>query len=593
MLTETPLEAVLIIETLENDVDMVFKKPINNLRDAFTNAQANALQQQSIDLLTQNNIELKSTLGAIATQLMWTPYAAFYGETNAGKSTLIEALRLYFGEKTSDAGISIGDGRSDFTREATYYPCMFRNRAFTLVDVPGIEGKESAVENAIRSALARSQAVFYITPDARPPQGGEDGREGTLEKMARQLKPQAKVWAIWNKKIQSPRALKKPLLLENSDEWRSIYKGANSLDAKMREVLGARYQTCLPVSARPAFLALATQLDPESKQAGERAHFLECVPEVRLLEICGIDNVVDLIISAMPDKNDIFQSNLRKLTLPIQECANAIAERSRTNFLTPSHELEAAVKKLKSRLENIAEDTRRNLKRLGDEVIRTIIAAVRSQMMIAIHVGIGNDKKLKSEIESVLEKEKLDLNENIKIAIEETFVDTRKSIDDSLDIMKFDLAQKDTFSIPGFTANFDHTIEVNTKNGVDWIGLGAAVTAGAAALIFTGGWVLVLGVFGALMGAWNAVASLFNFNYKTNQQKKALNNKLYIIQKELSLSIQGKMDEIADDFAKVVHSQATPFERLSMDYHEAGQTLLDVSRKLSALSKCAALMSNT
>jgi hypothetical protein len=463
-----------------------------------------------------------------------------------------------------------------------------------LVDVPGIEGKESVVEGAITSALARSQAVFYITPDARPPQGGEEGREGTLEKMARQLKPQAKVWAIWNKKIQSPRALKKPLLVEHSDEWLSLYEGANSLDAKMREVLGVRYQTCLPVSARPAFLALATQLAPESKHAGERARFVERIPEDQLLEICGIGKVVDYIISGMPDKQDIFHANFKKLALPIKECADAIAKRARADFLKPSQELEFAIQKLTPRLENIAEDNRRNLRRLRDEIIQKIISDIRSQIMDAIQAGIGDNKELKNKIESVLKQERLTLEQTLQASIQKSISDTEKSVKETLEIMRMELVQGDALSIPGFTASFDHTIEVDIENGIDWTRLATSMAAGVLAVIFPAGLVLVLlGIAGALLDGWNAVASLLDSRYKKDQQKKALNSKLYLVRKELSLSVPKKMDEIADQIVRVVHSQATPFVKLSIDYNKIGQTLLDISRNLSALSKRASLISAT
>ena len=598
MLSEPPVEAVRAIRALESDVDTAFGSAIQTLCFAPGHAEAHpdaahaiGPREQAANFLRQSNIELNSIMSAIAIQLMWTPYAAFYGETNAGKSTLIEALRLYFGEKAADAGISIGDGRSDFTREATCYSFTFNDRAFTLVDVPGIEGKESVVEDTIRSALARAQVVFYITPDARPPQGGEGGREGTLEKLARQLKPHAKVWAIWNKKIHSPRALVKPLLVEGSDEWHSLHEGTNSLNAKMREVLDTRYQTCLPVSARPAFLALATHLASESKLARERARFLERIPEAQLLKTCGIYHVVDLIISEIPSAADIRHANFGKLTMPIRECADEIAKKARADFLTPAYELEAAIKKLKARLENIAGDTHSNLRRLSDELIQTTIARIRSQMMDAIQSGIDNDKDLKSKIESILKKEKIALEKRIRDFVQKTTFDTRLSLKDALEIMKIELAQEDTFSIPGFAANFDHTIEVDTASGVDWAGLGTAVVGGAVAAFLTGGWSLVFSIAGALFGAWNALASLFSSQYKKDQQKKALNNKLYLVRKELSLSVPKKMTEVSDDVAKFVRSQAHPFEQLCVYYRRSGQALLDVSRKLSKLSDPAALIS--
>lgn len=574
------------IRKLKNDISTVFREAffseeINPLRCISIESYPVGPGKQAADLLMRNSIKLKSTVDATAVQLMWTPYAAFYGETNAGKSTIIESLRLYFGEKAANAGISIGDGRSDYTRETTFYNCSFRDRIFTIIDVPGIEGKESSVEDAIKRALARSQIVFYVTPDARPPQGGENGREGTLEKMARQLKPQAKVWAIWNKKIHSYRGFKKPLLVEGSDEWDSLHEGGNSLDAKMHEILGARYQTSLPISARPAFLALAT----DSDFGKERAKFLEHFSATQLRKLAGIDQVVDLIISSIPDEADIREANFNKLAIPIRDCAEDIAKKAKTDFLKIVPELETAIRKLKLTLSAITGDARRNLSRLSEGLIQKTIAQVRSKMMKEIDSGIDSDRELKRKIESLLEIEKKNFSKKIENSINENIMNTQKSCMEAMALIKIDLKQENSFSISGFSTNFDHTIEINTKNNIDWTGLYATVTAGALAIFMTGGWILVLGLVGTLMGVWNSLATWFDPQHKKEQQKKVLNNKLLLLEKELSVSVPMKMNAISEDIAKVVHSYASPFEELRENYYKSGQTLLNVSRKLAKLSQ--------
>lgn len=592
ILNATSPEDERTIEKLKNDINTVFREAlfshtINPLRCVSIESYPVGPGKQAADLLMRNSIKLKSTVDASAAQLMWTPYAAFYGETNAGKSTLIEALRLSFGEKVGNAGISIGDGRSDYTKEATFYTCNFRGRIFTIIDVPGIEGKESTVEDAIKSALARSQIVFYVTTEAGPPQGGENGREGTLEKIARQLKPQAKVWAIWNKKIHHYRGFKKPLLEEGSEAWDSLHEGNNSLDAKMREILGARYQGSLPVSARPAFLALATHLAADSDLENARATFLEHFSAAQLRNVSGIDQVVELIVNSIPYAADIRKANFNKLAIPIRDCAEDIAKKAETDFLKPVPELEIAIKKLKLSLSDIAEDSSQNLSRLSKELIQRTIVQVRSKMMEEIETGIDSDRALKRKIEYILEREKKNLSKKIDESIYENIMNTKKSCIEALALMKIDLKQENSFSIAGFSANFNHTIEINTQNNIDWTGLCTSVAAGALAIFLTSGWILVLGLIGTLMGIWNSLATWFDSQHKKDQQKKALNNKLLLLEKELSASVPMKMKKISDDIAKVVHSYACPFENLCQNYYEAGQILLGVSRNLTKLSHLA------
>jgi GTPase SAR1 family protein len=80
-------------------------------------------------------------------------------------------------------GQIIGDGRSDFTQQTTRYLFTYKEQKFAILDVPGIEGKESVVIDEILSAIKKAHAVFYITNNPTPPQTGDVGKKGTLEKI--------------------------------------------------------------------------------------------------------------------------------------------------------------------------------------------------------------------------------------------------------------------------------------------------------------------------------------------------------------------------------------------------------------------------
>ncbi|MFP6287261.1 GTPase [Helicobacter pylori] len=136
---------------------------------------------------------------------------AFYGETGAGKSTLIECLRLFFKERSKmdqqerfkwlyanmknhesskhaeleklQDGAIIGDGRSDFTLKTQSYSFQYNHQTLTLLDVPGIEGDEKKVIQQISNATQKAHAIFYVTKTPNPPQKGEERKEGTIEKI--------------------------------------------------------------------------------------------------------------------------------------------------------------------------------------------------------------------------------------------------------------------------------------------------------------------------------------------------------------------------------------------------------------------------
>lgn len=129
---------------------------------------------------------------------------AFFGETNAGKSTIVETFRILFNEvhreeerlktgKGTDGGI-VGNGQSDWTKFTTDYEMSIRNQPFTLIDVPGIEGEESKYIGQIRKALNRAHVIFYVQGNNKQPD------EGTAGKIKLYLKDWVNVYSINNVK---------------------------------------------------------------------------------------------------------------------------------------------------------------------------------------------------------------------------------------------------------------------------------------------------------------------------------------------------------------------------------------------------------
>lgn len=86
-------------------------------------------------------------------------------------------------EPFSDGKI-IGTGESDYTREVGEYEFELNGQKFKILDLPGIEGKESAVQEEIMNALKRVHAVFYMSGKPTPPQSGDSRQEGTIEKIS-------------------------------------------------------------------------------------------------------------------------------------------------------------------------------------------------------------------------------------------------------------------------------------------------------------------------------------------------------------------------------------------------------------------------
>lgn len=119
---------------------------------------------------------------------------AFFGETNAGKSTIIETLRILY-DKDKDRltdGQIVGDGRSDFTQTYEEYNFEIDGTPLTLIDVPGIEGNEKLYTDDIVKALRRAHIVFYVHGHNIKP------NVATAEKIKQYLGDWVSVYSIYN-----------------------------------------------------------------------------------------------------------------------------------------------------------------------------------------------------------------------------------------------------------------------------------------------------------------------------------------------------------------------------------------------------------
>ncbi|GAA8707274.1 hypothetical protein HpDR91_20760 [Helicobacter pylori] len=287
------------------------ERSIKDLQKIFENTDGadeklKKFNQEALEEFKKLESESLKELESLKNNEEWEKFTiAFYGETGAEKSTLIECLRLFFKElgkmdqqerfkrlyanmknyrgsehadleKLQDGAI-IGDGRSDSTLETKSYTLKHNNQNFVLLDVPGIEGDEKKVKQQISNATRKAHAIFYVTKTPTPPKKGEEGKEGTIEKIQKQLDSQTEVYTLFNKPINSPRALKDGLIDENEKESLKI------LNEKMRAILGKHYEGHQTVSAQAAFYGLSSALLPGTDFYKNKQKFLEIFKVEELL----------------------------------------------------------------------------------------------------------------------------------------------------------------------------------------------------------------------------------------------------------------------------------------------------------------------
>lgn len=537
------------------EIEYIYDRGIENLclfsKEGVSSDKFRLLIGKAIEKVESEKKSSLEKLEGVVEKLKWdAPHVAFYGETNAGKSTLIEAIRLYAGGSSTEAGKEIGDGRSDFSRRIKLYPCNFEGRSFTLVDVPGIEGKEKEVSKEIEKALSISHAIFFVTDKAQPPQGGEKDRAGTLEKMKKHLAAQAHIWAVWNKKIQNVRALKHPLLEEKSDTWRSLHEGENSLDGKMRAVLGERYRECLVLSARPAFLAL---LDEEAKAdlLTEQRKFLTRISREELLDKSGLEQFIDVLRADLPADDQLLAGNIRKIVISFEDSVKNFRKSILNEFLGVGKNMQEFLQEVSSPLEEVVDDINRNTRRVRDGIVDEIVMKVRCEMGAAIEAGLGN-KEFKNKLEETLKAVRPYLArltgeavgrmvENVKASTKSILKDRAVNMEDGLYASHTD-----------FLEHLDHRIDSEVESGIEWGKLSGALVGAVVATIFSSGWALILGLFGAFLGALNGLRGLFGD--KKKNQGKVLNKELDKVRPKLSSKLDAVLGGVVKELANVIHS---------------------------------------
>ncbi|MBF0120748.1 MAG: 50S ribosome-binding GTPase [Desulfobacterales bacterium] len=144
---------------------------------------------------------------------------SFFGETNAGKSTIIESL-------INGDGKSVGEGFKDFTKSLN----IISYKNINLMDMPGIEGKEHMVIENINKALNKSHVVFYVVGT------NKELEELTVSKIKALLNDGIKVYSVINARGK-PTAYKYKKELKD----KNILVIEERIKNKFTSLLGANY----------------------------------------------------------------------------------------------------------------------------------------------------------------------------------------------------------------------------------------------------------------------------------------------------------------------------------------------------------------
>lgn len=315
--------------SLKERVDLKYKQldaflatAINQLAQLrFSNDEFVKLKKDLIATLEATLDDLKKEVENNIKNVRWDKLViAFFGETNAGKSTIIETFRILFDPnrpKNSD-GLIVGDGQHDFTKEYNEYNLSINGHPFTLIDVPGIEGNESEFKDVIQEALSKAHCVFYVQGHNKKPD------TGTAEKIKKYLGDWAIVYSIQNVRGSVSN-------YDEEDERKTlltsgVLKNEQLIKESFKQILGDVYKGNITIQALLAMCAKAS--------FSEKSDYLQSLirNQKKLLRYFGsAENVLKFsqfqtLLNTVDNKSQNFkdeiakanQQKLKALTLKIQ-----------------------------------------------------------------------------------------------------------------------------------------------------------------------------------------------------------------------------------------------------------------------------------
>ncbi|SDZ85827.1 AAA family ATPase [Microbulbifer marinus] len=427
-------------------------------------------------------------------------------------------------------GAIIGDGRPDFTQVNQRYLFSVGGQSVALLDVPGIEGKESTVEKSIWDAVRKAHAVFYVTSKAAAPQTGDGKVKGTLEKIRGHLGSQTEVWTLFNKRITSPTSVAVGALVSSGEQ-----SSLEVLNKKMNEHLGDSYQGALSVSGLVAFLALAECLVPDEKYARKQEKFFKQYDKASLLAFSGLDRVLEIFSqdSLSDYMARIRSANYQKTAKVLEAALSDMDVLQSTKFIPLVKHLEREYDSLVVQLGSITDGLKNRLSAITNSLVDEFKKNARKKAYSKIDKGISDDA-LKRHLERGLKTVEKSLNTRFSECVASEMALFSEEVRKLLERFEKHVGElvdmHSNFAIGGYEGS--DPIELDIKGGINYFGLMGAL----APLFWIPKAIAIGGVWGpigvaaivltSLIAFYKSVKNVFRSDFKRSQQKKAVDENL-------------------------------------------------------------------
>lgn len=582
--------------------------------------------------LSRTHLEANNTLNSTE----WDKLViAFFGETNAGKSTIIETFRILFDEterhknihasffkrlknayyeipreghsrayeifieciKLFDVrkwfrhieyavdGIIVGDGRHDFTKIYKEYEMNISGKPFVLIDVPGIEGNEDDYKDEIKIALSKAHCVFYV-------QGHNKTTDSaTAEKIKKYLRNWVKVYTIYNVR-GSADAYDTPEERVNlvTDDVRKVCVG---IEKSFSDILGDSYGGN---TVTQGFLALSAQANFSPKRAdlirkqNKLLTFFNSRDE--LYQFSRFDSVVSLVNEKASNyTNEIYEANKDKLVALSKHTIFAIEEELNNQKgtiekycgLLNNYRREvdtyynSASHRIEIQLREKCDDEFRKLK----ESVFTIISDDEPEKKERIAGQVNTTSgSLREGIFHILKTENEELNKRLKES-------ERKLKGLPIGILNFEHLNNES---PDIYININDFLEHLEISFGDVFNFGMNVAGSAAAGATLGSFIPGIGnLVGGIIGGFLGVAkSLFTSDGGVGKAQEEARKKIDEasfrawddIQKNVVYKIKNDFNKQTTKTSAVVNDALSNISKLDSAINEAKKRILDFENKM-------------
>lgn len=569
-----------------NDKESVLKE-FNIIRCAYEKALQNLNSYNfkhptSAEIQKKYSAEIKKLLDGVIeevnllnSQIVWDHLViAFFGETGAGKSTIIETLRLKYSENINwEHGSIVGDGQSDYTKMASEYTLIIDGRKVTLIDVPGIEGNERKYEELIREALRKAHIVFYVQGKNRKPDSE------IAKKIYNYLSDWTRVFSIYNIRgnIESYE-LQEDL---NSVITEKTLKISKEITECFKSLLGKLY---LGNMSLQALIALAASSNfPANKTLAKQNQ--------RVDSLFGSDEVALKFSNFIVLKNQILQcsSNFTEIIKDsgLQKAAG-LKIKGRNNLNNIYNEYNESVRNLISKIlesnrkiKNLINSAKNKIESKINYEVDNKISELRGKLTTTIKSS-SNHKESTFKIQ--LSRFKDSLRKSIESIVRDIFNNTEKQV--SSYIKEFEkygitkLPEHATIQIDELKYNFyDSFSQMNIKLG-DVLDISSPTIGLSGAGAIAGSFIPVVGtIMGAAVGAGLGLISgimkksVFGDGGKSKAVKN-MNDQLDVCSNELKNSLKSTILQLKysmDNFGKIIddylNTELTNIRKLDSDFN--------------------------